>query len=141
MAVKEIYLLQEKVITIDHIALWADDIDKLKDFYVKYFSATAGKKYSNVSKKFTSYFLTFPKGGTKLEIMNVPDIVTRNQDVTTKGLCHISISVGSKKIVDELTEKMRIDGVSIIGNPRTTGDGYYESVIADVEGNIVEITI
>lgn len=57
------------------------------------------------------------------------------------GLAHISFSVGSKENVDNLTERLRHDGYAVIGEPRTTGDGYYESVVADPEDNIVEITV
>ena len=53
---------------------------------------------------------------------------------------HLAISLGSKEKVDTLTERLRKNGVRIIGEPRTTGDGYYESVIADPEGNLIELT-
>lgn len=38
-------------------------------------------------------------------------------------------------------ERLRTDGYHVIGEPRTTGDGYYESVVLDADGNRVEITI
>lgn len=57
------------------------------------------------------------------------------------ALCHIAISLGDKKQVDEMTELMRNAGIVILGNPRITGDGCYESVIADPEGNVVELTV
>ena len=126
---------------INHIALWANNIECLKDFYVHYFNAIAGEKYHNLSKNFMSYFLTFSDGGARLEIMNSPNVTERNTCENAKGFCHIAISVGSREKVDELTETLRSDGFTIVGNPRTTGDGYYESLIADPEGNRVEITI
>lgn len=126
---------------INHIALWTNDIENLKNFYVRYFRATAGEKYHNPSKNFTSYFLTFPDGGVKLEIMNGPHIIEANNPERTRGYCHIAISVGSRDKVDELTERLRSEGILIVSEPRTTGDGYYESVIADPEGNLIEITI
>jgi lactoylglutathione lyase len=55
-------------------------------------------------------------------------------------LIHLAFSTGSKEKVDALTERLRNDGFEIIGAPRTTGDGYYESVILDPENNIIEIT-
>lgn len=126
---------------LDHIALWAEDTERLRDFYVHYFNAVAGDRYHNPVKRFTSYFLLFPDGDTRLEIMNVPDIIKRSSAEPLQGYCHICISVGSKEKVDELTEILRSDGITVIGNPRLTGDGYYESVIVDPEHNIVEITI
>lgn len=126
---------------IEHIAIWAKDIDRLKDFYMNWFSATAGPLYHNPRTGLTSYFLTFPDGAPRLEIMNLPEIVGHDRSVKWEGFCHICISVGSKEKVDEYTEKMREAGVTVLGNPRTTGEGYYESVLADPEGNIVELTI
>lgn len=124
---------------IDHIALLADDIELIREFYTTNFNAVAGARYHNPVKGLTSYFLTFPDGGAKLEIMNLPGVTGRSGGV--KGLCHIAISTGSRERVDELTERMHSAGTMIIGNPRMTGDGMYESVIADPEGNIVELTV
>ena len=126
---------------IHHVAIWADDIERLKDFYVRYFRAVAGERYHNPVKGLTSYFLTFPDGGAKLEIMNIPGIVDRGRTDRFRGFCHVAVSVGSREKVDKLTETMCADGVPVIGHPRTTGDGFYESVIADPEGNLVEITM
>lgn len=126
---------------INHTALWANDIELLKDFYCKWFGAVAGELYHNPRKNFTSYFLTFPDGGASLEIMNVPDIVNHDSKGKYQGFCHIAISLGSKQMVDEMTELMRKSGISVLGEPRTTGDGCYESVITDPEGNTVELTV
>ena len=125
---------------IEHIALWTSDLERMREFYQGYFDMKCGKKYENLQKGFSSYFLSFDNGA-RLEIMNRNDIPTH---VGTRGLCHgfthFAISVGSKEAVDRLTERLKNDGVSIVGEPRTTGDGYYESVILDPEGNHVEIT-
>lgn len=126
---------------INHIALWAHDIELLKDFYCFWFSAEAGEMYHNTQKNFRSYFLSFPDGGASLEIMNVPEIIDCDSTGKCKGLCHLSISLGSKEMVDEYTERMRKAGITVLGKPRTTGDGFYESVIADPEGNAVELTV
>lgn len=126
---------------IHHIALWAKDIELLKEFYCRWFNANAGEKYHNPKKDFTSYFLTFPDGGASLEIMNVPEMIDRNTADKLKGFCHVAISLGRKEKVDEMTERMRNSNITILGDPRTTGDGCYESVIADPEGNIIEITV
>lgn len=126
---------------INHIALWAENLDALKEFYCRWFGAEAGEKYHNPRKRFTSYFLKFPDGGASLEIMNVPEIQGRFKEGVTPGYCHMSVSLGSRGSVDALTERMRQAGVTILGEPRTTGDGFYESVVADPEGNPIELTV
>ena len=128
---------------IEHIAIWVKDIEASKTFYTKYFNALAGNKYHNPKKEFTSYFLSF-ETGARLEIMHKPIIATgTNPNINNEqlGMIHMAISVGSKQEVDRLTEIIKNDGYHIIGKPRTTGDGYYESVVMDPEGNRIEITI
>jgi len=127
---------------IEHIAIWAKDIEKLKNFYANYFQATVGPKYFNTKKNFESYFLNFDSG-CRLEIMQMPGIPESKNDALQQftGIIHFAISVDSKEIVDKLTERLRNDGYEIVGEPRTTGDGYYESVVLDPEGNRIEITV
>ena len=125
---------------IDHIALYADNLALLRDFYMKYFNVECGDRYSNSSKQFTSYFLTFDDGATRIELMNIPDLISHEVRGNMRGLAHFAISVGSKTDVDALTARLRADGYQIISDPRTTGDGYYESVISDPEGNRIELT-
>ena len=155
---------------IEHIAIWVKDIDKVCEFYRKYFGGTVHPVYHNPAKQFTSRFITFDDGA-RLEIMHKPDIdvgtVTALQsnmltlghagvqaprrDTRDRmfhveqseylGFAHLSFSVGSKEEVDRLTQQMSNDGIQVVGQPRTTGDGYYESVVLDPEGNRVEITI
>lgn len=126
---------------IDHIAFWVADLEKVKNFYVTYFDMVCSDKYHNPTKNFTSYFLSFKSGGTRVELMHHPDIaLMAGKRGTITGLTHFAITVGSKKQVDVLTERLRADGFTIEGEPRTTGDGYYESVVLDTEGNLVEIT-
>ncbi|WP_279230366.1 VOC family protein [Thermohalobacter berrensis] len=114
----------------------------LKDFYVEYFSAKAGKKYINRSKNFESYFLSF-NHRCRLEIMQMPTIPDNLNNAYNQylGLIHFAISVGSKSKVISLTEKLREDGYEVIGKPRKTGDGYFESVVLDPDKNRIEITI
>jgi lactoylglutathione lyase len=127
---------------IEHIAIWAKDMEKLKNFYAKYFQASVGPKYFNAKKNFESYFLSFDSG-CQLEVMQMPGIPESKNDVLQQftGIIHFAISVESKEIVDTLTERLRSDGYKIVGEPRTTGDGYYESVVLDPEGNRIEITV
>lgn len=126
---------------IEHLAIWTEDLDLLRRFYMKYFDAECGEMYVNNSKKFSSYFLTFGKGGTRIELMHTPDIENRPENGNLRGLAHFAISVGEKDIVDSLTKKLREDGYPVLSNPRHTGDGYYESIVSDPGGNRIEITI
>jgi lactoylglutathione lyase len=129
-------------VKIDHIAIWTFDLERLKTFYEKYFGGEAGNKYHNAQKGFESYFLSFGNG-CRLEIMKKPGIhkSPNNTNEEYSGLIHFAIAVGSRNAVDDLTNQIRNDGYIIIGEPRTTGDGYYESVILDPDGNRIEITI
>lgn len=125
---------------IEHIALWADDLELLRAFYVKYFNLECGSRYTNPVKRFTSYFLSFGEGKNRIELMNIPDMQSPASRGDLKGLAHFAISVGSRENVNSLTERLRADGYTVLSEPRTTGDGCYESAVADPEGNRVEIT-
>lgn len=125
---------------IEHLAIWVDHLELMRDFYVKYFQTTAGDKYTNEKKQYTSYFIFFGEDKTRLELMHKPDIASNTgQRGFTKGLAHFTISVGGKQNVNDLTERFRNDGYTIFSEPRTTGDGYYESVVLDPEGNYLEL--
>jgi len=126
---------------IEHIAIWTKDLEKMKEFYIKFFGLESNEKYYNSKKNFSSYFLSF-ENGARIELMHRTDIsemMYRNKQKL--GITHFAISVGSKERVDQLTELIRMRGYDIIGEPRTTGDGYYESVISDPEGNLIELTM
>ena len=157
---------------IEHVAIWVKDIDRVCEFYRKYFGGVVQPLYHNPAKQFTSRFVTF-EDGARLEIMHRPDIVNNNVGTAEMfhvkplqgecsdhicmgiaepkevghevsqhlGFTHLSFSVGSKEKVDLLTKEMSDDGITIVGQPRTTGDGYYESVVLDPEGNRIEITV
>ncbi len=126
---------------IEHLAIYTKDLEKLKEFYTKYFCAQANEKYRNPKTQFESYFLSFEEG-CRLEIMTLPTLEeNKNLSLNLTGLAHFSISVGSKEKVLSLTEELRVDGYAIKGEPRTTGDGYFESVVLDPDGNKIEITI
>lgn len=125
-------------VKMEHVGLWTKDIEAMKEFYCKYFEATSTELYHNKKTGFYSYFLTF-ETGTRLEIMNKADLT--EQDHNQFGLAHLAFSLGSKEAVDEFAYYMQDQGFPIQNGPRTTGDGYYEAVIADPEGNLLELTI
>jgi lactoylglutathione lyase len=125
---------------IEHLAIWTCRLEALKHFYSHYFGGVASEKYLNPKKQFSSYFLSFA-GGARLELMEKPGIPANLNDPLEQyqGLIHFAFSAGSPAAVDQLSEKLKADGFAVIGEPRWTGDGYYESVILDPDGNRVEI--
>ena len=125
---------------IEHVALWTCQLEEMKVFYQTYFDVCTGEKYTNPNTRFESYFLTFASGA-RMELMRAPDVENAPTISRTAGYAHIAISVGSKKEVDRLVKRLEADGYRVVGQPRTTGDGYYESVVLDPDGNRVEITI
>lgn len=124
---------------IEHIAMYVNDLEGAKDFFTKYFNETTDAGYLNKTICFRSYFLTF-EDGARLEIMNQPDLIDNEKVLPRTGYVHIAFSVGSKASVDTLTERLKGDGYQVVSGPRTTGDGYYESCIRGIEGNLIEIT-
>jgi len=116
---------------IDHAAAWVADLERARAFYERWFKATPGPIYKSSTRDFQSYFLSLGSG-TRLELMASPAESPRH--------AHLSISLGSRDAVDRLVKAMEVAGVPIIRGPRVTGDGYYEAVIADSEGNLIEIT-
>lgn len=125
---------------IEHLAIWVNDLEAMRTFYETYFDAKANKRYHNPTKNFYSYFLSFDTG-CRLELMHKPDISQNKNIGEYIGIIHFAMSVGSKEKVNELTETLRQANYKIVGEPRTTGDGYYESVVLDPEGNRIEITV
>ena len=127
---------------IEHIALWTEDLERLRSFYETYFQARSGAKYENPAKGFESIWLTFPSGGARLELMrSARSPAGGGGRGTGPGYAHLALSAGSKEVVVALTERLKSDGFCVLDGPRTTGDGYFESVVLDPEGNRVEITV
>lgn len=124
---------------INHVALWTGQLETLRDFYAAHFGCTSGPKYTNQSKGFSSYFLSFPSGA-RLELMSRSDIQPR-PPAPVHGYAHIALSLGSEQAVRDATETLRSRGVPVVSAPRHTGDGCYESAITDPDGNIIELTI
>ena len=125
---------------IEHIAIYVNDLEAARDFFEKYLDGRSNDGYHNKTTDFRSYFISFDSG-TRLEIMTKPDLVDLNKPLNRTGYAHIAFSVGSKDKVDELTERLRSDGFEVVSGPRITGDGYYESCVVVIEGNLIEITV
>lgn len=125
---------------IEHIAMYVNDLEKARDFFVTYFHAAPNDGYHNKTTDFRSYFLSFGDGA-RLEIMSKPLMEDSEKHLARTGYIHIAFSLGSKEAVDELTARLKSDGYEVVSGPRTTGDGYYESCIIGIEGNQIEITV
>ncbi|PQD94846.1 glyoxalase [Pradoshia eiseniae] len=123
---------------INHAAVFVEDLERAKEFYKRYFGAKENKKYHNPNTGLETYFLSF-EGDVRLEIMKRPDTKENEKSLFQLGYAHLAFSVGSKNKVDELTNRLEQDGYTVLSGPRTTGDGYYESLILDSENNQIEI--
>lgn len=125
---------------IEHIAMYVNNLEAAKEFFVKYLGARSNEGYHNQKTDFRSYFLSFD-GETRLEIMNRPGMQDEEKGLQRTGFVHIAFRVGGKEKVDSLTEQLKKDGYDVVSGPRVTGDGYYESCIVGIEGNQIELTV
>lgn len=126
---------------IEHAALYTADLEAMRKFFAAYFNASASPMYHNPRTTFSSYFLTFPDGGARLEIMTCDDLSKTVPADKCTGLNHLCLSVGSKEAVDSCTQRLQHDGYQLLSGPRTTGDGYYESKFFVPDGLFLEITV
>ena len=125
--------------TIEHVALWTPNLERSRQFYSEYFGASASALYRNPGRQFSSYFLSFASGA-RLELMHQPQLLAAGPG-PAQGYVHLAFASGSAAAVQALTERLRGAGYPIVSEPRTTGDGYYESLVADPDGNLVENTV
>jgi lactoylglutathione lyase len=127
---------------IDHIAIWTTQLEKLKDYYVKYFNGRANEKYLNKDSHFESYFISFDSG-TRLELMQKPGIPPNLNDTVGKqylGIIHLSFGLENMNLVDEKLNELKKNGFKILKGPRKTGDGYYEFETLDPDNNRIEVS-
>jgi lactoylglutathione lyase len=128
--------------SIDHVAIWTPNLERLKDFYVKYFNGKANEKYLNRERRFESYFITF-ESGTRLELMKMPGIPQNLNDTIEKqyqGIIHLSFGMGNMNMVNEKLTELEKDGFRILRGPRKTGDGYWEFETLDPDNNRIEVS-
>ena len=126
---------------IEHICIHVVDIEKMREFYMKYFGFISNEKYENKKTGWKNYFLSHSGMDARLELMSHDSLHIEEYNKQRSGLMHIAFSLGSKELVDEMTQRLKNDGYEVLSGPRTTGDGYYESAILDPEGNMLELTI
>lgn len=128
--------------TLEHVAIWTDQLEPLKEYYVMYFGGEANDLYVNEQKGFRSYFLTF-RSGARLELMSKTGIPeNRNDTVGLQhlGLIHLAFGVDTMEEVDRKARELQAAGYPILSGPRRTGDGYYEFETLDPDKNRVEVT-
>ena len=128
--------------TIDHVAIWTTQLERLKDYYVKYFNGSANEKYTNREKHFESYFVTFDSG-TRLELMQMPGIPQNLNDPIVKqhqGIIHLAFGMENMDMVNEKLNELSQDGFKILRGPSKTGDGYWEFETLDPDNNRIEVT-
>ncbi|WP_294242163.1 VOC family protein [Pseudobutyrivibrio sp.] len=125
---------------IEHIAMYVNDLEGARDFFVKYLDGKSNDGYHNKNTDFRSFFISFDDGA-RLEIMQKPEMEEAEKTLNRTGYIHIAFSLGSAEAVDSLTARFKEDGYEVVSGPRTTGDGYYESCIVGIEGNQIEITV
>ena len=124
---------------IEHVALWTEDLERLRRFYEQFLGGRASALYRNERTGFESYFLEFGDG-PRLELMRMSEIAPRPGEGRALGLVHIAFSLGAEAAVDDLTRRIEEAGYDVAHDPRRTGDGYYESVVLDPDGNRIELT-
>ena len=115
---------------VEHVGMWVADLDRAREFYERWFGARAGMRYSSTRRPLQTHFLSF-EDGARLEVMTSPEESAR--------IAHTAIALGSREAVDRLVDQMSAEGVRVLSPPRQTGDGYYEAVVADSEGNLIEL--
>jgi len=123
---------------INHIAVYVRDIETARDYYEKYFNGVANTQYHNPKTGLKTYFISFDNG-CRIELMAKPGVEANENAEEHTGYTHLAFSVGDKESVDNLTNQLRNDGYRVYSEPRTTGDGYYESCVSDPDGNRIEI--
>ena len=124
---------------IEHIAMYVNDLEAAKEFFVTYLGGKSNEGYHNKTTDFRSYFISFDDGA-RLELMNKPGMADDAKALDRTGYIHVAFSVGGREKVNELTARLKAEGFEVVSGPRTTGDGYYESCVVAVEGNQIEIT-
>ena len=127
---------------IDHVALFCQDLEAMRDFFITYFEATSNDLYHNQRTGLRTYILSFPNGDTRLELMQRPDVTSKAvPEHAHLGYIHLSLAVGSRMQVEALTLRLQAEGFHVLSGPRTTGDGYYESCVEGPEKILIEITV
>jgi lactoylglutathione lyase len=125
-------------VRIEHVAVWVRDLERMREFYVRTLGGTSGALYHNDATGYRSYFIALAEGA-RVELMQMPGVPNRKPGDMI-GYAHIALSVGGREAVDAAAARLLARGVTVVSGPRETGDGYYEAVALDPEGNRIELT-
>ena len=87
---------------IDHVAMYVNDLERMKHFYQKYFNASCNDLYHNKTTGLQTYFLTYDDGA-RLEIMYKPNLEWFNGGPNQAGYIHLAFRLGSRERVDDMT--------------------------------------
>lgn len=98
---------------IEHTALYVNDLENARNFFIKYFGAVSNDGYHNEKTDFRSYFLSFDDGA-RLEIMKKPQMTDGTKELAHTGYIHMAFSVGSMENVDKLTRQLKADGYEVL---------------------------
>lgn len=101
----ENFIVEDNIMRMEHIAMYVNDLYGAKRVFETYFNAKANREYHNKITDFKSFFLSFDNG-TRLEIMNKPNLIEQENNIIRTGYIHIVFSVWSKQKVDVITEQL-----------------------------------
>jgi lactoylglutathione lyase len=125
--------------SLHHVAIWVSDLEAAAAFWAKYFDARIGDPYASKRQAgFVSRFATFGDPALKLELMAKPGLTPPAGEHF--GWAHLAIALGSKEAVDQMSKRFAAEGRLVLG-PRTTGDGFYESVVLGPDDLHIELAI
>ena len=80
---------------IEHIAMYVNDLEAAKDFFVTFLCGVSGSEYHNEKTGFRSYFISFGDGA-RLEIMNKPDLNDDHKSPDRTGYAHIALHMSKR---------------------------------------------
>ena len=130
-----------KIMKLEHVAIYTHQLERLKNFYIRYFEGEVSEKYEDKQKKLNSYFISF-ENGARIELMQREGIPENKNDTVFqqhRGIIHIAFQLSTMQQVKEKAEKIKADGYPILSGPRKTGDGYYKFETLDPDNNRLEV--
>lgn len=130
-----------RVVRLEHVGIWTHDLESMRRFYAGVLGGVCGPLYENAQTGFRSYFVSLGEGA-RIELMTQPGVLPRQGPAhgqSDTGYAHIALELPDRQSVREAVAGLADAGAAMASAPRTTGDGYYEAVILDPDGNRVEL--